>query len=405
MEFPKSQLGLRSMDMEGRSLGTERPSVSTSRNEGGAASSARFTSILRARTSEGAPGTQELRSSTIDDVSARIRDGRTDAAEVEPDVRDSVRERDPSEDAADPDAEDRGNERREPREERGREREREPRRRPERGSDDGPSGREGEDLSSAERSIHLTDASDARGHSGEDRGDGAGDGSDVIGHVQFAAPIVQQPIAGGPAGAAQAAPVAIAAFAAGPAAGARGGPASPQVAPIAPTGRASQAAAAARPEAAAGTRPGASQMERAEAILEQLKVQIKAGEKEARLQLRPQELGLLDMRIKVDGGVVTAALAAESAETLAVLEAHAPELRAWLSRDGAERVELSFERLDLGAGAGQDQSATKDTKGEGRRERGSRGSAAPLLSSAAGGALAQTLARTSTQDTGVDLVA
>ena len=146
-------------------------------------------------------------------------------------------------------------------------------------------------------------------------------------------------------------------------------------------------------------------MERAEAILQQLKVQIRAGEKEARLQLRPQELGLLDMRIKVDGGVVMARLAAESAETLAVLESHAPELRAWLSREGTERVELSFERLDLDAGAGQDQAATRDARGQERRESGRRSTAAQMTTSAAGGDLVQALARTSTQTTGVDLVA
>ena len=164
-------------------------------------------------------------------------------------------------------------------------------------------------------------------------------------------------------------------------------------------------AAATRPQATSGPRPGAARMERAEAILEQLKVQIRAGEKEARLQLRPQELGLLDMRIKVDGGVVMARLAAESAETLAVLESHAPELRAWLSREGTERVELSFERLDPGAGAGQDQASTRDARGQERRERGRRSAAAPLASTAAGGDLVEALARTSTRTTGVDLVA
>merc|ERR1739841_91729 len=128
-----------------------------------------------------------------------------------------------------------------------------------------------------------------------------------MGGVQYPSTSTSQPLTAGIAGAPRAAQA-------------------PPIAPIAPTGRAAQAAAAARPRATSGPRPGAAQMERAEAILEQLKVQIRAGEKEARLQLRPQELGLLDMRIKVDGGVVMARLAAESAETLAVLESHAPEL-------------------------------------------------------------------------------
>lgn len=402
MEFPKSQLGLRSMDLEGRSLGTERPSVSTSRDAGGAAGEARFTSILRARASEAAPGSRELRETTIDDVSSRIRDGRTDAAEAEPDVRDSVRERDASEDAADPDAEDRGEERREPRDER--RREERPRERDERSGGEDAAREDGAELSSEERSIRFTDADDARPHHGEQD---AGDGSDVMGGVQYPSTNISQPLTAGIAGApraAQAAPIAAFALGSGPGAP-RGGQPAPQVAPVAPTGRASQATAATRPQATSGPRPGAARMERAEAILEQLKVQIRAGEKEARLQLRPQELGLLDMRIKVDGGVVMARLAAESAETLAVLESHAPELRAWLSRDGTERVELSFERLDLDAGAGQDQASTRDARGQERRERGRRSAAAPLASTAAGGDLVEALARTSTRTTGVDLVA
>lgn len=399
MEFPKSQLGLRSMDLEGRSLGTERPSVSTSGDADAAASRARFTSILRERAGEAAPGTRELRETTIDEVSARIRDGRTDAAESEPDVRDRVRERDPGEDSADPDAE----ERREPREER--RREREPRGRDERRGDDDPARDDGAELSSGERSVQLTDANDARALHGEHQG--TGDGSDVFGGVPSGPAITTSPLTAGVAAApraAQAAPVAAFALGAGPAAP-RGGQSAPQIAPIAPTGRTAGAASTARPQASPGPRPGAARMERATAILEQLKVQIRAGEREARLQLRPQELGLLEMRIKVDGGVVTAHLAAESAETLAVLESHAPELRAWLSREGTQRVELSFERFDLDAGAGRDQAATRDARGQERRERDRRSAAAPLASSAAGGTLAETLAYAANQTTGVDLVA
>ena len=86
-----------------------------------------------------------------------------------------------------------------------------------------------------------------------------------------------------------------------------------------------------------------------------------------------------------------------------MLESHAPELRAWLSREGTERVELSFERLD--PGAGHDQAATGDTRGQERREGGRRSAAAPLVTPAAAGDLAEALAHTSSQTTGVDLVA
>lgn len=400
MESLKSQLGLRSMDMEGRSLGTERPSVSTSTGTDQARSASRFTSILKARTSQGAPGSQQLRQSTIDDVSSRIRDGRTDAAEVESDVRDAVRERDPVEDAAEPEREERFEERREPREERER---REPRQRGEQqGGGEGRRG-DGEDLSSAERSTHLTDASDARGHGGGGADEGAGDGSDVVGSVQ--APVQPLPQVQPQGAVARAITGVASAQGVLPAAQAARGGATTQAAPAAPVGRATETRAAAKPQTAAAPRPGAQQMERAEAILDQLKVQIRAGDKEARLQLRPQELGLLDLKVKVDGGVVTANLAAESAETLAVLEAHAPELRAWLTKEGVERVELTFERMDVGAQTGGERGAAGDAgSGQDRRSSG-RARSLSLGVPAASGALASALAQTNPQGPGVDLVA
>ncbi|MDB4453953.1 DUF4976 domain-containing protein, partial [bacterium] len=102
-----------------------------------------------------------------------------------------------------------------------------------------------------------------------------------------------------------------------------------------------ETAAGAPTNKAAPAKP-ASSMQRAEAILEQLKVRIQGGDREATINLNPVDLGRLRLHVKVDQGAVHASIAAESAETLAVLEAHAPELRAWLSRDGAESVELNL---------------------------------------------------------------
>jgi flagellar hook-length control protein FliK len=143
-------------------------------------------------------------------------------------------------------------------------------------------------------------------------------------------------------------------------------------------------------------------MQRAEAILEQLKVRIQGGDREATINLNPVDLGRLRLHVKVDQGAVHASIAAESAETLAVLEAHAPELRAWLSRDGAESVELN---LGLMTSAEAD-AQSRSEQGERHQSSGSRDAqrgdeASPIASPEA---LLQQLA-TRTAEGGVDLTA
>ena len=99
------------MDMEGRSLGTERPPTSTSPGAGhhGASTAAgRFSEYLGSKTSEAASATRGAREEVEDDVAARIRDGRTDAADEvrrrEAAVRDDQQVRDDRADAARQDA-------------------------------------------------------------------------------------------------------------------------------------------------------------------------------------------------------------------------------------------------------------------------------------------------------------
>ncbi|MEM9378804.1 MAG: hypothetical protein AAGB93_02565, partial [Planctomycetota bacterium] len=145
--------------MEGRSLGTERPSVSTGAGDG-RPGTGRFLSFLQSRTSEAAGGTaRRTQASMEDDVAERIRGGRTDAADAGPQrPEDAVRE---PRDGRGADGASRGVERRaEPRGESGRPRAERAEGRADQGSERGA---EGAGLSSRERSIGWTDASDAQG--------------------------------------------------------------------------------------------------------------------------------------------------------------------------------------------------------------------------------------------------
>ncbi len=159
-----------------------------------------------------------------------------------------------------------------------------------------------------------------------------------------AGPIGQSVVQGSAGAAPVAAPIAmatVAASAAGKAAGARAQTSQPaqSILPQAAAKDAKKAQAAAPPKPALPT-------EQAREILDQVRIKILDGKREARIQLRPIELGRLDLLIRVDGSFVTAKLAAETPEALSVLESHAPELRAWLARDGAESVDLQLSLLD-----------------------------------------------------------
>ena len=404
MESLKSQFGLRSMDMEGRSLGTERPSVSIGRTASESSEvRSRFTSLLAERTRGGTRAIQGTSQAVEDDVASRIRDGRTDAAETGGEPRESVRDREA--DAASPERDENG-----PEGERGRREDPESRRSREdtAGDSKGDSGGDGE-LSSKERGNELTDASDAQGAESDDPSDAHA--PTAPGQVLPQAP---PPPKGGIGAAAMNAPKAMA----------QGGPAAAfsAVGRVLPKGQfnavtGSQQAKAAAAKGAAPTssapRPGAAAMERAEAILEQLKVRIQSGGREARLQLRPVDLGRLDVHIKVDGGQVTASIAAESAETLSVLEAHAPELRAWLSKDGTETVELELYVMDDSAKEehpqdmpGQDGQGRTGTGGRDRPGSGPSLNTAPSgpLRAALGASLDSQSQNPSRLPSGVDLV-
>ena len=389
------------MDMEGRALGTERPPTSTSPgagHPGGSPAGGRFSEYLELTSAEGSKVTRQSREEVEDNVAARIRDGRTDSAKEvrrrEAAVRDDQQVRDARADAerhdaarqADRASEQSGSSRRSAEFRRGAE---------------APSGRHGGELSGQERATGWTDAAEAEGATIEPEDATEAPYGPALG-AQPQGPTGPMTLSmGASAGPAPAISGVFRAPGTGqPLSGVAPGGSRPPAAAVA-AGTRVEASASAPTTKAAPARP-ASSLQRAEAILEQLKVRIQGGDREATINLNPVDLGRLRLHVKVDQGAVHASIAAESAETLAVLEAHAPELRAWLSRDGAESVEL-----DLGLMTSAEADAqSRSEQGEGRQGSGSRrgqgGEAASSVASPE--ALLQQLA-TRTAEGGVDLTA
>lgn len=81
---------------------------------------------------------------------------------------------------------------------------------------------------------------------------------------------------------------------------------------------------------------------RAESVLNQIRMRLGGDLRTATLALQPAELGRLKVLIKVEAGSVRAELRVESAEAMAALERHVPELRAMLSSDGLELADVSI---------------------------------------------------------------
>lgn len=323
MEFLKSHPGLRSMDMEGRSLGTERPSVSFGAAE--ARERARFSDVLGARRVD------DAEDGVIDDFARRIRDGRTDAAEASEgggDVNDGIAER--------------------PQEEVAREAQREFQTTP--GEGDAEMSVEAE--SSPATGEHTSSDQEPRTADGPHSGSGR-DGIVRAAEVETPSDGVRVKALPGVVGAAPSRPtVRSDARTNGSISPATIGVSQPIAPPyVRPTGAGLRGAQSipvlqvdragtrtSRPAAAAPPQPARPDvLARAEAVLDQLRAHVRAGEREATIQLRPYELGRIDMRVRVHGNRVRASIVAESRETLGVLEGHAPELRAWLAGD-ADRV-------------------------------------------------------------------
>ncbi|MGK0484060.1 MAG: hypothetical protein ACJAQ3_004049, partial [Planctomycetota bacterium] len=341
----KSQLVLRSMDMDGRSLGTERSSTFPGgRSQAESASTIhqalgdgnRFAAMLKKSADS---GVKDVASA----ISARIREGRTDAADRTYNSRDAQAQS------------------WKPREERTVSRGDESSSGTEAGvraesgkgaQKSGRGARESSPTSTADAPDTSSPLDEAPGEVAPESVAAEPDPSDAQGQAApTAVPLADSApmgssstlTAGGPAasGAAATSQVAVAMAAATQAAGSKGSPLQPAQS-IQPAAAAKAARGVEGPAAPRASVPP----EEARAILDQIRVQILDGKREARIQLRPIELGRLDMLIRVDGSAVSARIAVESPETLSLLEAHAPELRAWLAQDGAESVELEFSLID-----------------------------------------------------------
>lgn len=102
--------------------------------------------------------------------------------------------------------------------------------------------------------------------------------------------------------------------------------------------------------------------ERAERVLNQVRLKLAPGMRKADIALTPANLGHIQVHMTVEDGEMSAVLRADRPETLVVLEQHLPELRSMLDRVGIEVREF-----DLGLGRGDGQ--TNDTQRDGDTKR------------------------------------
>jgi flagellar hook-length control protein FliK len=80
------------------------------------------------------------------------------------------------------------------------------------------------------------------------------------------------------------------------------------------------------------------------AVFRQLRMQLTPATRHAVLHLVPAELGRIRIHLSVRGGRVSGEIRADREETLAILEAHAPELRAALEQSGFDSADLQLAR-------------------------------------------------------------
>lgn len=98
---------------------------------------------------------------------------------------------------------------------------------------------------------------------------------------------------------------------------------------------------------------------RGQDLIGQIEISLEPGQEEARIQLHPEELGRVDVRVRRREGRMVATLTVERPETSAEIEAHLPELRDALAERGLELDEVEVQtdpsafELDSGKGEGE----------------------------------------------------
>lgn len=88
--------------------------------------------------------------------------------------------------------------------------------------------------------------------------------------------------------------------------------------------------------------PLRSHQEQAAEILRQVRVGLSADLREASIQLAPEALGRVTIRLRVEDGVLSADVHAQTPEALRALQHHAPELKAALAGNGMQASHLEF---------------------------------------------------------------
>ncbi len=95
-----------------------------------------------------------------------------------------------------------------------------------------------------------------------------------------------------------------------------------------------------------------SAREAAADILRQVRVSLSSDMREASIQLAPEALGRVWIRMRVEQGVLSADVRAETAQALRALELHAPELKVALAQHGVVPQSLAFSLQNSHTGDG-----------------------------------------------------